>query len=151
MLIKHTQMIQRIQSLYLLVSSLISGGFIFLFSFWTDNDSNTIKILDTLNSDSILIKTIGISFFASALLSLYTIFVFKDRKKQFVLGRVNILINFYLLGVLLFQSLNVPGEISVSENGIGIFTPILVVILLVMANKAIKKDEDLVKSVDRLR
>lgn len=144
-------MIQRIQSLYLLVSSLISGGFIFLFSFWTDNDSNTIKILDTLNSDSILIKTIGISFFASALLSLYTIFVFKDRKKQFVLGRVNILINFYLLGVLLFQSLNVPGEISVSENGIGIFTPILVVILLVMANKAIKKDEDLVKSVDRLR
>lgn len=151
MLIKHTQMIQRIQSLYLLVSSLISGGFIFLLSFWTDNDSNTIKILDTLNSDSILIKTIGISFFASALLSLYTIFVFKDRKKQFVLGRVNILINFYLLGVLLFQSLNVPGEISVSENGIGIFTPILVVILLVMANKAIKKDEDLVKSVDRLR
>ena len=144
-------MIQRIQSLYLLVSSLISGGLIFLFSFWTDNDSNTIKILDTLNSDSILIKTIGISFFASALLSLYTIFVYKDRKKQFVLGRINILINFYLLGILLFQSLNVPGEINISEKGIGIFTPIIVVILLVMANKAIKKDEDLVKSVDRLR
>jgi hypothetical protein len=144
-------MIQRIQSLYLLVSSLISGGLIFLFSFWTDNNSNSIKILDTLNSDSILIKTIGISFFASALLSLYTIFVFKDRKKQFVLGRINILINFYLLGVLLFQSLNVPGELASSEKGIGIFTPVIVVILLVMANKAIKKDEDLVKSVDRLR
>jgi hypothetical protein len=31
------------------------------------------------------------------------------------------------------------------------FLPILVVLLIVLANKAIKKDEDLVKSVDRLR
>lgn len=77
--------------------------------------------------------------------------MFKNRKKQFVLGRINILINFYLLGVLLYQSLNLSGEISISEKGIGIFTPIIVVVLLVMANKAIKKDEDLVKSVDRLR
>lgn len=144
-------MIQRIQSLYLFISALISGGLIFAFSFWTDNESNTIEILDTLNADSILIKTIGISFFVSAFISLYTIFKFKNRQAQFVLGRINILINFYLLGVLLFESLNLSGEMQISEKGIGIFTPIIVIILLVMANKAIKKDEDLVKSVDRLR
>jgi hypothetical protein len=40
---------------------------------------------------------------------------------------------------------------QISEKGIGIFLPICVIVLLVMANKAIKKDEDLVKSVDRLR
>jgi hypothetical protein len=31
------------------------------------------------------------------------------------------------------------------------FLPIVSIVFLVLANKAIKKDEDLVKSVDRLR
>jgi hypothetical protein len=31
------------------------------------------------------------------------------------------------------------------------FLPIVAIVLLVLANKSIKKDEDLVKSVDRLR
>jgi len=61
------------------------------------------------------------------------------------------LVNFYLLGVLIYVSLTVSGETSVSEKGIGMFIPIIVVVLLAMANKAIKKDEDLVKSVGRLR
>ena len=47
--------------------------------------------------------------------------------------------------------LTLSGEAMVSEKGIGMFLPIVVVLLLVIANKAIKKDEDLVKSVDRLR
>jgi hypothetical protein len=40
---------------------------------------------------------------------------------------------------------------QISEKGIGMFLPIISIVLLVMANKAIKKDEALVKSVDRLR
>jgi hypothetical protein len=44
-----------------------------------------------------------------------------------------------------------PGESNISEKGVGIFIPILSIVLLVLANKAIKKDEELVKSVDRLR
>jgi len=67
------------------------------------------------------------------------------------LGRLNILLNFILLGFFVYQSLNVSGEADVSEKGIGILLPILSIVLLVLANKAIKKDEDLVKSVDRLR
>ena len=61
------------------------------------------------------------------------------------------IINFYLLGVLIYVSQTISGETIVSEKGIGMFFPIIVVVLLVMANKAIKKDEDLVKFVDRLR
>jgi ABC-type polysaccharide transport system permease subunit len=68
-----------------------------------------------------------------------------------MLGRLNILLNFFLLGLFLYQSLNVSGETQVSEKGIGIFLPIISIVLLALANKAIKKDEDLVKSVDRLR
>jgi len=144
-------MIQRIQSIYLLIAAILSGGLIFLVNFWTLENQQIIEILDTIYDPRFLIKSIGISFFASALLSVLSIFTFKDRKKQFVLGRINILINFYLLGVLTIQSLNLSGETIVSEKGIGIFFPIVVIVFLVMANKAIKKDEDLVKSVDRLR
>ena len=46
---------------------------------------------------------------------------------------------------------NLSGETNVSEKGIGILLPIFSIVCLVLANKAIKKDEDLVKSVDRLR
>ncbi|MFC2110413.1 DUF4293 domain-containing protein [Bacteroidota bacterium] len=144
-------MIQRVQTIYLILATLISGGLVFLINFWTLEETKVIGLLESIYHERILIKSIGISFIISALLSLYTIFNFKNRKKQFVLGRINILINFYLLGVLLTQSLNLSGEMKISEKGIGIYLPIIVIILLVMANKAIKKDEDLVKSVDRLR
>ncbi len=77
--------------------------------------------------------------------------MFTNRKLQFVLGRLNIILNLILLGFFVYQSLNVSGETVVSEKGIGMFLPIISIVLLVLANKAIKKDEDLVKSVDRLR
>ena len=144
-------MIQRVQSIYLFIAALLSGGLIFLVNFWTLEDGNIVEIMDTIYDERFLIKSIGISFFASTILSIFSIFKFKNRKNQFVFGRINILINFYLLGVLAIQSQNLSGETNVSEKGIGIFFPIIVIVFLAMANKAIKKDEDLVKSVDRLR
>jgi hypothetical protein len=145
------QMIQRIQSIYLLLAALISGGLVFLVSFLTLENQNGVKVLELIANQRFLIQSIGIGFLISSALSIISIFSYKNRKNQFVLGRLNILINFYLLGVLIVESLNLPGETSVSEKGIGIFLPIIVVVFLAMANKAIKKDEDLVKSVDRLR
>jgi ABC-type polysaccharide transport system permease subunit len=94
---------------------------------------------------------IPIMFCISSILAIVNIFIFNNRKLQFVIGRILILINLFLLGLLIYQSLMISGEISVSEKGIGMFLPILAILLLVLANKAIKKDEDLVKSVDRLR
>ena len=61
------------------------------------------------------------------------------------------ILNVILLGLFVYQSLNLSGETLVSEKGIGMFLPIGSIILLVLANKAIKKDEDLVKSADRIR
>lgn len=143
-------MIQRIQSIYLLLASIVSGGLIFVFNLW-----NTIKekifVVDLFSREAITVKVIPFMFLTSAVLSLMAIFLFKNRKLQFVMGRVIILINLFLLGLLIYLSLNLSGETNVSEKGIGMFLPILVVLLIVLANKAIKKDEDLVKSVDRLR
>jgi hypothetical protein len=146
-------MIQRIQSIYLLIAGIVSAGLTFVFSLWTNSQANTpiVYIVDLFSGLSILEKTVPVLFFISALLSIVTLFLFKNRQLQFVLGRLNILINLFLLGILIYLSQTLPGETSVSEKGIGMFLPVIVILLLVIANKAIKKDEDLVKSVDRLR
>lgn len=143
-------MIQRIQTIYLFLASIVSGGLIFVFNLW-----NTIKekifVVDLFSKEVITLKLIPFMFILSAILSIVTIFLFKNRKLQFVVGRIIILINLFLLGLLIYLSLNLSGETTVSEKGIGMFLPILAILLIVLANKAIKKDEDLVKSVDRLR
>ncbi len=136
-------MIQRIQTLYLFIAAGISAGLIFVFHLWTNNEGNEVFAVDNY-------MYLGL-FLGSALLSLISIFSFKNRKSQFVIGRVNIILNFILLGIFVYQSLNISGETNVSEKGIGILLPIFSIVCLVLANKAIKKDEDLVKSVDRLR
>lgn len=144
-------MIQRIQTLLLLIASGISGGLIFIFSLWKNLKSNEIFALDTFDNESMLTKSIGAIFIISAILSLITIFLFKNRKLQFVMNRLNILLNFLLVGFIVYHLLTLSGETKVSEKGIGSFLPLLSVLFLVFANRYIKKDEDLVKSVDRLR
>ncbi|AOW17106.1 hypothetical protein LPB03_06365 [Polaribacter vadi] len=143
-------MIQRVQTIYLLLASIVSGGLIFVFNLW-----NTIKekifVVDLFSREVFTLKVIPFMFIMSAILSLVTIFLFKNRKLQFVIGRIIIMINLFLLGLLIYLSLNLSGETTVSEKGIGMFLPILAILLVVLANKAIKKDEDLIKSVDRLR
>ena len=143
-------MIQRIQTIYLLLSSIASGGLIFIFNLWISKGEK-IFVLDLFSNKSISLQLIPIMFFISSILAIVNIFIFNNRKLQFVIGRILILINLFLLGLLIYQSLMISGEISVSEKGIGMFLPILAILPLVLANNAIKKDEDLVKSVDRLR
>lgn len=144
-------MLQRIQSIYLLFASLIAAGGIFMFSLWTDGEGNEYFAMDAFSSDNTMLVVITCMFFVSALLTFIAIFQFKDRKKQFVLGRLAILDNLILLGLLIYVTLNLPGGTSEPKNGIGMFIPIVSIVLVALANKAIKKDEDLVKSVDRLR
>ena len=143
-------MIQRIQSIYLLIATAFSGGLIFVFNLWS-NFKEPVFALDLFTKESFLLKLIPLLFMLSAVVSFLDIFLFKNRKLQFVVGRLVILINLFLLGLLIYVSLTLPGEVSTSKKGIGMFLPILVILLIVLANKAIKKDEDLVKSVDRLR
>jgi hypothetical protein len=142
-------MIQRIQSIYLLLVIFLSIGAPFFFKLWVEAD-NELFAFDLFAYESILYKLVPISFIISALLALITIFRYNDRQQQFVLGRIIILINLFLLGILIYLSLNIPGEIF-SEKGIGMFIPSIVILFSVLANKAIRKDENLVKSVDRLR
>ncbi|UMB60190.1 DUF4293 domain-containing protein [Lutibacter sp. A80] len=144
-------MIQRIQTIYLLLATLLSGGSIFLFNLWVNNEGIKFFVMDAFNTSNTLLIVMAVLFFLSAVLTFVAVFQFKKRQLQFVIGRLAILTNFILLGILVYFSQNLSGEINVSEKGIGLLIPILTIVLVVMANKAIKKDEELVKSVDRLR
>ena len=137
-------MIQRIQSVYLLIAAGLSAGIIFLCHLWINIKGDYVYAQD---------ETFYFAcFIGSSVLSLISILNFKKRQLQFVLGRLNIILNFILLGLFVYRSLSISGETSdVSEKGIGILLPIFSIVFLVLANKAIKKDEDLVKSVERLR
>ncbi len=143
-------MLQRIQTLFLILAMLVSAGLIFVFPLWFSGKV-IVTAMDTLSTSDLLIKPIGILFIISAILSFTAIFQYKNRKFQMTLVRLNILINFLLLGLIVYHVQNLSGEALVSEKGIGSFLPIIVIFLLVFANRFIKKDEDLVKSVDRLR
>ena len=144
-------MVQRIQSLYLFFSAVISLGLILVFELWVNVDKIKIFAMDLFDESNLAYNVVPILFLLSGLMSLLSLSFFKTRLKQFVLNRFNILINLILLGVLIYHLLTLSGEAEVSEKGIGVLLPIIVIVLLVLANKAIKKDEDLVKSVDRLR
>lgn len=136
------QMIQRIQTLYLalvLINSSLLPWFVYL---WKTSTQFIFAFSKPL--------FIGM-FLTAALLSLISIFSFKNRKNQFVFNRLNMILNFILIGLFIYNSLNLSGESSISEKGIGMFLPIFSIVFLAFANKAIKKDEDLVKSVDRIR
>ena len=137
-------MIQRIQTIYLILAFLVTGILPFVFPLWTMNNGKDFFFMQ----DQIYVVMLGLS----TTLTLLSIVSFKKRQNQFVIGRLNIILNLILLGLFVYRSLNLSGEtVFVSEKGIGMFLPILAIVLLVLANKAIKKDEDLVKSVDRLR
>ena len=144
-------MLQRIQTVYLLLAALLSGGLTFFVPFWSDGNEIPLELADMLNGGDNLLKTVPFLFIASGILSLVTLFLYKNRSRQIIYNRLNIVINFILLGIVVYYLLMLPGEAEVSEKGIGVVIPLVVIVLLALANKAIIKDDKLVKSVDRLR
>jgi hypothetical protein len=140
-------MLQRIQTVYLFIALIATGVLPFALPLWvTKNGENYYFIRDL---------AFVLLFAFSTTLSIVSIMTYKKRKNQFVMGRLNIILNVILLGLFIIRLFNLSGETDpekvVSEKGIGVILPIVSIVFLSLANKAIKKDEDLVKSVDRLR
>ncbi len=136
-------MIQRVQTLYLTGVILLGAVLPFWVELWTDSGANMVFAKNEI--------AVSLAFYGSAVLAALAIFKYKDRKNQFVLNRFNMIVNLFLLGFFVYRSLNLSGETTVSEKGIGMLIPVFSIVFLVLANRAITRDEDLVKSVDRLR
>jgi len=136
-------MIQRIQSVFLLVVAFLGGLLPMWLNLWINAEGNEVYAQTEMLA--------MISFYVSVALAIISILLFKNRQSQFVVNRLNMILNLFLLGFFVYRSLNLSGETLVSEKGIGMLIPVFSIVFLVLANRAIKKDEDLVKSVDRLR
>jgi len=153
-------MIQRIQSIYLFFAALFMGG-LFLQSADLINIQTTSpgvladmeylndKILDIYDQNILIALAILVMVF-----SILAIFMYRNRKLQLTLSRVSMLIVllFYLFTFYLSYSdlSSFMSTVSISVN-FGLFLPVLVIICLLLAGRGIKKDNQLVKSMDRLR
>ena len=134
-------MIQRIQTLYLILTSLVLGLSLFFYPsrlFYTNAEVNVCE-----HPVLLLMLTL------IAAGPLAVVFLYKKRQLQFVLNRLLILL------VLTFWTLHVIGYIKLDSDTTGQVVPmvgyLLSIFLLVLANKAIKRDEDLVRAADRIR
>lgn len=97
------------------------------------------------------IPVVNIACIALVLVGLLSVFSYKNRKRQILLNTISIIINVLLIGVLTYWLLNLSGGIQFPEKGIEPVFPLIAVICLLIANIYIRRDERLVKSVDRLR
>ena len=129
-------MLQRIQTIWIVLAIL---GAVFLFV--TGEDASIIENVPVL--------TIGCAVLV--LLGGLSIFNFRNRKKQILLNNLSIFINALLIGALMYWLLNLSGGIDFPEKGIEPIFPLISMICLLIANFFIRRDERLVKSVDRLR
>jgi O-antigen/teichoic acid export membrane protein len=141
-------MIQRLQSVWLLLAA--AAAFCSLrFSFYSGNmiGTNQAKSWVYLTAQSnllLLILTAGVGIAA-----LITIFLYKNRKQQSRLAWITLLVSIINL-VLFFTQIQkfVQGE---GNYDLTALFAIIVPVFLFLAIRGIRKDEKLVKSLDRLR
>ena len=134
-------MLQRIQTIYLLFVFLVQlAGFIFLPQRLLYSGVS----VDVNQSYILLISNLLLIFFP-----FWNIFQFRNRKRQFLLNRVLLLITF---GVLFNQCIGYfNSDTNETHQLLFSIVTILTIIFISLANKAIKRDEDLIRSADRLR
>ena len=145
-------MIKRIQTLYLILSALCLGSLFFL-PFATSN-----RPVPELMNDNVYDITdhpvlLGITIIG-LLLSVISIFLFKNRSTQQKLVQALIIMCIFLplVAILLLynEATNAPAGAMI-EDELGVFTPIIALIMSVLAWRGISKDDKIVKSMDRLR
>ncbi len=152
-------MIQRIQTLYLFLAGiLVMLTYIVPIVIFTDGTTTynlyACHILHPETHEQLIsVIPMAVLPVLSLFFSFFAIFKFKNRSFQYKLGQLNmiILIAFIIVECVYYTRIS---KILVDADAtpyIGIFIPTIALILVFLANKAIKKDERLVKSADRIR
>ncbi|QHS62105.1 DUF4293 family protein [Chitinophaga agri] len=146
-------MIQRIQSLYLLLAAAAGIGTWFL-NIWKVQVGN--EAIQYFNAQSSFIVFLVLMLVVG--LALFTIFLYKNRKLQFKLIVLNAVLSLAALALEYFQvqemanKIQSGGKVITTSNYLpGAFLPLLIFIFLVMAARGVYKDQKLIKSLDRLR
>lgn len=164
-------MIQRVQSLFLL-GMIICMALLFVFQIWekTNPENGMRYTLDAFywqelvpnqeEPDGWKIVSSKQTFYLaglaglSALVALYSIFQYKNRLTQLKLGALNAFVIMAYVAVATYFIYTGEKEIGYEARGVfkpGYFLPLAALLLNSLANRFIKKDEKLVRSVDRIR
>lgn len=159
-------MIQRVQTLFLLAVAGFLSAILFL-PMWREvstlsGDKATLNSYELTyvngNTGEVLLQQptyyIAIVIGLSIAVAIWSIFMYKNRLMQVKLGMINSLIMAAALGLSLYfimksEPLVVPTQQGEYEIGFYMFIGSMISNLL--ANRFIRKDEKLVRSVDRLR
>jgi peptidoglycan/LPS O-acetylase OafA/YrhL len=154
-------MIQRSQTLYLLLAAItVFLLFIFPIAELVDKASSIYifryrgfyEVVDGAEKLINLTIPLAILLFVSAILPLIIIFLYKKRKLQMKLCIFNIILVFCALGLIAFYVAASYSKIEANvQYKVSASLPIIAIILIVMAYLGIKKDDKLIKSIDRIR
>ncbi len=150
-------MIQRIQSLYLLLTTIMSVLFLTgsIINF-TENSNSTLNIdfsgIERMSENVESIPLLSILLALIPLLSFLLIFLFKNRKLQMKVTAFLIFIIVVQIALLAWYSYYVMTNFNAEINpGAKLILPVVELILAYLAYRGIRKDEELVRSYDRLR
>lgn len=164
-------MIQRIQTIFLL-GLIICMALVAVFPIWeksnpqtgikytldafywqeylqSESDSNALDLTATKQTFYLA----GISAIV-CLLAMYSMFQFKKRTFQIKLGAINAFLMMAYIATATYLIYQGENKMGIDIRGVfkpGYFLPLGAMIFNSLANRYIKKDEDLVKSVDRIR
>ena len=141
-------MIQRIQSIFLLIAG---GGFFSLFKFPFASSNKTVAPifedqLFTIQDNPILM---GICILGG-ILAIGAIFLFNNRILQKRISLLGAILGLTLAGFAIYLKMSISTDVAI-ESQAGLFIPAISILMLILANVFINKDEKLVRSSDRLR
>lgn len=131
-------MLQRVQSIYLFLATALAISFIF-----TPLAISGEEFLQVLEFIALPIISGVIGFF-----TFITIFFFKNRKLQLNLCRFAVLLVLGLIGTAVYFVIDTPGE---DMPLFGAAFPFVAWLFIFLAMRGIKADENLIRSMDRLR
>ena len=155
-------MIQRIQSIYLLLAALCSGLLLAAPLYNIETSSANYQLFlgglvqtnpkETILTSQPAILAVGILL---TLFPIIILFLFKKRQVQMRLAASAMMANtamLMLLAGIANKSLEqITGDHLNEAFGVGLLLPALSIVFLFLANKAIRKDDKLIRSADRLR
>jgi len=152
---------QRIQTIFLLLAAIVLGLlFTPIMSFFTVTgtqellqQSDVAMLADGIFNihDHIIFQILTI---LAIVASIAAIFMFKNRTLQLTLSRLTLVgsvMILFLIGIFFYLDYQVIQANSVVSGEFGLLSPVLGIIFSILASRGIKKDEQLVKSSDRLR
>jgi hypothetical protein len=155
-------MIQRIQSLYLLIATILTGSLFFLSMADMAGMENLYKLtwigIYQIEADGVaqlLMPAWALSILTvlTTAVSFFTIFLFKKRLIQIRLCALNLGLLLGLSGMIYYMAKNGAKEIGVSEVSFNwpLVLPLVAMVFIFLAIRFIGRDEALVRSMDRIR